>query len=181
VLERLEDDAQLTGRVWAEAAAARCRGLLERDFEPEFDKAFGRHDRLTMPFERARTALALGERRRRAGRRKEAREPLEEALGAFRHLGAAPWGDRAERELRAAGGRPSTSPGETALAELTPHEVRVALIVAGGATNRDAAAELYVSPKTVDFHLQRIYRKLGVSSRTELGHLVRRVEAPTAP
>lgn len=181
VLERFEADAQLTGRVWADAAAARCRGLLEHDFEPEFDKAFGHHDQLTMPFERARTALALGERRRRAGRRKEAREPLEEALGAFRHLGAAPWGDRAERELRAAGGRPSTSPGETALAELTPHEVRVALIVAGGATNRDAAAELYVSPKTVDFHLQRIYRKLGVSSRTELAHLVRRVEVPTAP
>ena len=59
--------------------------------------------------------------------------------------------------------------------------MRVALIVAGGATNRDAAAELYVSPKTVDFHLQRIYRKLGVSSRTELAHLVRRVEVPTAP
>lgn len=170
-LDRFESEAGETGRVWALATAARCHGLLDEEFEEPLARALEWHDRLEMPFERARTELVLGERRRRAGRRVDARAPLESALATFERLGASPWSDRARAELRAAGGRIARSE-IPALGDLTAHELRVALIVARGATNREAAAELFVSPKTVDFHLQRVYRKLRVSSRTELAHLL---------
>jgi DNA-binding NarL/FixJ family response regulator len=124
-----------------------------------------------MPFERARTELCLGERRRRAGRRVDARVPLRAALSTFEELGARPWADRARAELRACGetrARPEPGP----LEELTPHELQVALVVARGATNREAAAELFLSPKTIDFHLRNVYRKLGLRSRAELARLL---------
>ena len=167
VLERFAEEAAATSRVWALAAGARCRGLLDDDFEAAFAEALGWHERIEMPFERARTELCLGERRRRAGRRADARSPLRSALRTFERLGSTPWSERARSELRATGERVRRR-GPAVTDQLTPHELRVALVVARGATNREAAAELFVSPKTVDFHLRHVYRKLGISSRVEL-------------
>ena len=122
-------------------------------------------------FEMARTRLVYGERLRRAGRRTEAREHLRGALGVFHAIGAEPWERRAQTELRASGARlrrPDTSPRD----ELTPQELQVALVVADGVTNREAAARLFLSPKTIEVHLSRAYRKLGVRTRTELSRRI---------
>jgi DNA-binding CsgD family transcriptional regulator len=122
-------------------------------------------------FEMARTRLVYGERLRRAGRRTEAREHLRGALGIFHAIGAEPWERRAQTELRASGARlrrPDMSPRD----ELTPQELQVALVVADGVTNREAAARLFLSPKTIEVHLSRAYRKLGVRSRTELSRRI---------
>jgi ATP/maltotriose-dependent transcriptional regulator MalT len=177
-LARLERLAEKTGGTWANAAAARCRGLLASDeaFEDDFAAARAWHSRLLMPFEAARTELCLGERLRRARRRSEARIPLRSALETFERLGADPWAARARAELRASGATPR-SQDPSPLSELTPRELQVALVVTNGATNREAAASLFLSPKTIDYHLQNIFRKLGVRSRTELA---RRLEVPAA-
>ena len=170
VLTTFEDAARHAGSPWATAAAARCRGLLaaEDAFEAPLRAAL---DHREMPFETARTQLVLGERLRRAGRRVEARAELREALAAFERLGAQPWAERARSELRASGERVRRG-SPTAAEQLTPQELQVALEVARGSTNREAAAALFLSPKTIEFHLRNIYRKLGIRSRTEL---VRRV------
>ncbi|HXV59012.1 MAG TPA: AAA family ATPase [Gaiellaceae bacterium] len=162
-------EATTSKHPWALAASARCRGMLsDADaFEGEFAGSLELHDRLPLPFERARTELALGEARRRLKRRADARDPLQRALATFEDLGATPWAARAREELQASGGRP-TSRAHAPADELTSHELRVAQTVARGVTNRQAAAELFLSPKTVDFHLRNIYRKLGVHTRTEL-------------
>ena len=118
-------------------------------------------------FEAARTRLVYGERLRRAGRRMEARECLRGALGVFHAIGAEPWERRAQAELRASGAR-MRRPDASAHDELTPQELQVALVVADGVTNREAAARLFLSPKTIEVHLSRAYRKLGVRTRTEL-------------
>jgi ATP/maltotriose-dependent transcriptional regulator MalT len=167
----LTTQAEQRQGLWALAVAARCRGLVAGDaeFEEAFAEALAWHARTTMPFERARTLLCLGERRRRAGRRVDSREPLREALAVFEHLGAQPWAERARAELRAAGATAGSPPATGRLADqLTEHELRVAVAVAKGGSNREVAADLFVSPKTVDFHLRQIYRKLGISSRTPL-------------
>jgi DNA-binding CsgD family transcriptional regulator len=153
---------------WALAATARCRGLLEDDFQPAFEEAMLLHARADMPFERARTELCYGERLRRARRRAEAREQLHAALATFERLGAEPWADRARNELRATG--ETVRRDRLASDELTLQELQVALKVAEGATNREAAATMFLSPKTIEAHLSRIYSKLGVRSRTELAH-----------
>jgi DNA-binding CsgD family transcriptional regulator len=168
-LERWERDGARLGRRFVLATAARCRALLAAD--DELDAAFGvaiaAHDGLPMPYERARTLLAYGERLRRARRRTDARAPLREALELFEALPSDRWARQARRELRATGGMvPAARPHE--LAELTPHEVQVALMVAEGRTNREVAAALFLSPKTVEHHLSAIYRKLGIARRTEL-------------
>jgi DNA-binding NarL/FixJ family response regulator len=119
------------------------------------------------PFERARTGLAFGERLRRAGRRTDARDQLRRALRTFEMLGAAPWADRARGELRASG-QSVLNPTQRAEQMLTPQELQVAAIVAGGSTNREAASALFLSVKTIEFHLGNIYRKLEIRSRTEL-------------
>lgn len=169
VLERFEGEAESTGRVTARAAAARCRGLLasEDAFEAAFEQALRLHGEAGTPFELARTQLCLGERRRRAGRRVDAREALRAALTVFDRLEAAPWGDRARSELGASG-ETVRRRSEAATEDLTSHELQVARVVAQGATNREAAAQLFLSPKTIDFHLRNVYRKLGIRSRTEL-------------
>jgi DNA-binding CsgD family transcriptional regulator len=172
----LEDSACRTGLKWANAGAARCRGMLASEdlYEGEFQTALGLYGE-EMAFERARTQLALGMRRRRSRRRADARAALHEALAYFERSGAEPWAGQARAELKATGEMP---PRDTAdgLRSLTPQELQVALIVARGSTNREAAATLFLSPKTVEFHLGNTYRKLGVRSRAEL---VRRVEGLT--
>ena len=137
-----------------------------------FDAALALHDGLPMPFERARTLLALGERLRRAKQRAEAREPLTAALDAFERLGARPWAERARTELRATGGQASGRRAQAAAEQLTPHELQIAVLVSQGMTNREAAAALFLSPKTIEYHLGQIYRKLDVRGRAQLARLM---------
>jgi DNA-binding CsgD family transcriptional regulator len=169
------EQAAPTEQAWANAAAARCRGLTadEESFAGAFEQALEWHARGADPFERARTELAYGERLRRAQRPSEARGHLRAALEVFEALEAEPWARKVRGELRASGAAapPSRAPVSR---ELTAQELEVALIVGGGATNREAAASLFLSPKTVEAHLGRIYRKLGVRSRTELAALMGR-------
>lgn len=171
-LERFEERAHATGRIWSRATSARCRGLLapEHGYEEDFYRALLLNDRLPMPFERARTELCLGERRRRSGRRSDAVAVLRSAAATFDQLGAAPWADHARRELKACG--VSRQPRSSAMASLTPQELQVALVVSGGATNREAGTSLFLSPKTVEFHLGHVYGKLGLRSRAELARFV---------
>ncbi len=164
-LARLEDQAASTASPVAAAAAARCRGLIEEDFEPAFTRALALDGQRPMPFERARTLLAFGRRLHRAGRRAEAREQLRAAMEGFGQLGADAWTGHAERELRAAGGRRRQKRDARSL---TPQEQRVAEAVRRGASNRAIAADMFLSPKTIEFHLRQIYRKLDIHSRTQL-------------
>jgi DNA-binding CsgD family transcriptional regulator len=173
VLATLERQAAAAGTAWAGAALARCRGILEKEFDAAFVEALRLDDRRPMPFERARTLLAFGRRLHRARRRAEARERLREALAEFERLGAVPWAAQAQRELRAAGGRRRTSHDDS----LTPQERRVAVAVARGASNREIAAELFLAPKTVEFHLRQLYQKLGVASRAQLVATLARMAA----
>jgi DNA-binding CsgD family transcriptional regulator len=168
-LSEFTDRAQATERKIAFATAARCRGLLAADneFDVEFREALARHAETDVPFERARTLLCFGERLRRAGRRRDARERLREAHAIFQELGAEPWAERARTELRGTG--ETARRGERrAEHHLTAQELQVALTIAGGATNREAAAALFLSPKTIEYHLTHIYAKLGLRSRSEL-------------
>jgi DNA-binding CsgD family transcriptional regulator len=182
VLGVLQEQAERTGGRWANAAAARCRGLLatRREFEEHFVDALGWHQQFPAPFEAARTQLCFGERLRRARRRIDARTPLRRALTTFERIGAEPWAEQARRELRATGERARRRAPE-AVHRLTPQEVQVATQVAGGATNREAAAALFVSPKTIETHLNRVYRKLGVRSRTELARRLQAGPGQTVP
>ncbi|HEX4745770.1 MAG TPA: AAA family ATPase [Gaiellaceae bacterium] len=168
VLSDFEARVASRGRVSAEAAAARCRGILDESdaWQDSFERALDLHDRVPTPFERARTELCYGERLRRARRRADARTRLRSAMEVFLELGAAPWAERARSELRASGEKARR--GTTPVDALTEQELTVARLVARGTTNRKVAATLFVSPKTVEFHLGNVYRKLGVRSRTEL-------------
>lgn len=171
-LATLERQATRTGGRLAHAGAARCRGLLADDAHAEqhFRRAMEWHDCVTAPFERARTQLCFGERLRRARHRRDARDWLTSALRTFDALEAKPWSDRARRELAATGERARQRILTTA-DRLTPQELQVALLVAEGATNREAAAALFVTPKTIEFHLGHIYGKLGVRNRSALAKL----------
>lgn len=158
-----------TGPFLTRAAARRCRGLLaaEGDIDREFQAAFDWHAQTTTPFELARTELCYGEQLRRHGRRVDARRQLRTALETFDRLGAVPWSRRARAELAATGETVRASHAAPA-EQLTSQELQVALIVAGGATNKEAGAALFLTPKTIEFHLAKIYRKLDLRSRTEL-------------
>src|SRR6476619_1013936 len=172
-LEKLAELASALDRRWALAAVARLRGLLgqDSDLDEHFGAALELHEQgAGSAFERARTELLYGERLRRAKRRVEAREHLRSAVELFDGLGAAPWSEQSRRELRASG-ESIARRDPTAPEKLTPQELQVALQVAEGKTNRDVAAALFLSPKTVEFHLTRIYRKLNIHSRAELVRL----------
>jgi DNA-binding CsgD family transcriptional regulator len=147
--------------------------LVEEGFESEFDAALEGH---ASPFERARTQLRLGARLRRERRPTDARFPLRSAQEAFELLGASGWAAQATAELAAAGERPKRRQASSSplLHDLTDQELRIALLVAEGVTNREAAATLFLSPKTVGYHLGKVYEKLGVRSRTELARLIAR-------
>lgn len=152
-----------------QALAARTQLLLARpaDAARWYRRAMAWFQRVDVPFERARTELYHGERLRRSRRLTESRTHLHHAFDLFGRLGAHPWAERARAELRASGAAVE-EPERAARTDLTPQELQVALTVAGGATNREAAAQLLLSPKTVGFHLTNAYRKLGVRSRVEL-------------
>ena len=163
-----EANAERLERASGQGAAARCRGLLAAgrgnlaEAIEAFERALRHHDLAPLPFDRARTLLALGAARRRAKERRAARTALEEARAIFGTLGAIVWEQRAVAELARIGGRAPSS------GELTPVERRVAELVAAGNTNREVAATLFLSTRTVEGHLSRVYGKLGVRSRVEL-------------
>ncbi|MFJ9946591.1 helix-turn-helix transcriptional regulator [Kitasatospora sp. NPDC091207] len=157
---------------WAEALRLRCQALLGPDelAESAYRAALDLHDGTHRPFEQARTALLHGEWLRRERRRTEARPYLRAALETFELLAAHPWADRARTELTATGaGAPARADApEGPLAALTPQELQIARLAARGLTNRDIAAQLFLSPRTVGHHLYKAYPKLGITARTDL-------------
>lgn len=174
LLAFLEERANATRRLSAIVASARCRALLEiargeaAAGHDAIAKAVVHLDRVPMPFEQGRTLTVLGQVQRRVKEKAAARATLQQAIAVFEGLGAALWAARARSELARVGGR-AARPGE-----LTPTEVRVAELVAEGLSNKDVAATLFVTSKTVEGTLSRIYSKLGVHSRTELAHRLRK-------
>jgi DNA-binding CsgD family transcriptional regulator len=191
-VERLDDAAPLVDalasramrskRPWPQATAARCHGLLDAaagrltEAETALTTAVEHHHRLPQPFERARTLLALGTVQRRTKQKRTARASLHEALRLFETLGATQWAVRTRAELARIAGR-AGSP-----LALTATEEQVARLVADGATNREVAASLFMSVKTVETNLTHIYRKLGVTSRRELtAHLLPRHSTGVSP
>jgi len=162
-------DATAKAQPWVLARAARCRGLLapEGESEVHFATALTLHARTPDGFETGRTHLAYGARLRRERQRLRAREQLRAAADIFDSLGAEPWSDMARAEL-AATGETARRRDMTTLNDLTPQELQIALSLADGRTTRETAAALFLSPKTVEYHLRNIYRKLSVRSRTEL-------------
>jgi DNA-binding CsgD family transcriptional regulator len=168
ILEPFAAQAERLDRSWAIATAERGRGLLNAsignlpDALAAFDRALERHATLDEPFELGRTLLAQGQAFRRMKKWRLARESLGRSLGIFEQLGALLWADKATTEMARIGGR---SPGPL---DLTPTEREVAELVGSGRTNREVAHALFLSVSTVEANLRRIYRKLGVRSRTEL-------------
>lgn len=162
-----------SGRRWAAAAVARCDGILAPadGFAEPFERALSILEGSPLALERARTHLAYGERLRRAGRRRAARSQLRAAHEAFARVDAVPWAERAAAELRATGETVGPrSPDREA--QLTPQELQIAHLVAAGKTNKEIAARLYLSPKTIESHLGKAYRKLDIHSRAELTRIV---------
>src|ERR671914_442073 len=168
----LDAFAAHTGAAWAHARAAHAHGLLSDGHvaEERFQEALDHHHRARRPFERARAELAYGELLPRAPRRVDARSHPEGALDTFESLGAAPWAERARQELRASG-QATRRRDPSTLWQLTPQELQVARFVAQGLPTREVAAQLFLSPRTVEFHLRNVFAKLGISSRTQLAQL----------
>jgi DNA-binding CsgD family transcriptional regulator len=177
-VKELDEQASRSGSRVLVAALTRSRAMLapEDRFDELFEQALDWAACARQPFDRARTELSFGERLRRARRRQEARGLLTGALGTFEALGSAPWAERAHQELVATGIRARRRLDSTR-DDLTATEEHVAQVVAGGATNREAAAQLFVTEKTIETHLSRIYRKLGLRSRTQLARAVQPVAA----
>ncbi|MEW1579115.1 LuxR C-terminal-related transcriptional regulator [Streptomyces microflavus] len=160
----------------APAQLARCHALLAtaEEADARYAEALAHHDRAGGDFERARTQLLYGQWLRRRRRTREARTPLRDALVAFQRCSARAWAERAGGELRAAG-EPVGAVRDTeggALSALTPQQQRIARCVAEGATNREIALRLSLSPRTVDHHLRNVFAALGIRSRTELARLL---------
>ncbi|MFI7633679.1 LuxR C-terminal-related transcriptional regulator [Nonomuraea sp. NPDC049400] len=179
-LEAYERWSAHAGTPEARALLARCRALAADGADDGAPAAFEEALRLhANPFESARTGLLLGERLRRAHRPGEARGHLRAAYETFQRAGAEPWARRAQSELRAAG-ESAQAPHNAALDALTPQELRIAGLVADGLSSKEIAAQLFLSPRTVEYHLYKIYPKLGIGTRTELARLVVLRKAPVA-
>jgi DNA-binding NarL/FixJ family response regulator len=168
VAELLSDRAGSSGPTPMRAVAARARSLVSasRDLGESVsavEEALALHARAVIPFDLARTLLVAGQVRRRRGERRNARDAFERAAAIFGELGSTQWSERAETEARRVPIRRGAGD------ELTPAELQVAELVAAGRTTREVAQALFVSPKTVEANLTRIYRKLGIRSRAELG------------
>jgi len=173
IVAAVERNGARLDRAWMLAVSARCRAMLlvaGGDIEAAYravETAMAHHDRVPMPFERARTQLLMGQLQRRQRQRDAALATLREALATFEALGTPLWAGRARAEVNRATGRRARS-------DLTASEQRVAELAATGLTNREMATSLFMSPKTVEATLSRIYRKLSIRSRAELGRLMSR-------
>ena len=169
LIGRLERNGRRLERPWMLAVGGRCRAKLSAAFgevDPAIraaEQAMTHHDQLPMPFERARTQLLLGQLQRRQRRKEPSVATLTAALDCFEALHTPLWADRARAELARA------NPGASTGTALTPSERAVAELAGAGMNNRDVAASLYISPKTVEASLTRVYRKLNIRSRAELG------------
>jgi len=169
LVDVLERNGARLDRPWMLATGARCRAMLSAargDLDAAavaVARAMAEHDRLGMPFERARTQLLAGQLQRRSRQKQVAAATLGQALSSFEQLGVWRWADRARAELA------RVKVGTQAGVGLTVSERRVAELAAEGMTNREIAAALFVTPKTVEANLGRVYRKLGIRNRAELG------------
>ena len=164
--------ARTSNQPWTLGLLAACRALTADggDVETGFREALELLPSVTRPFEHARVELLLGEHLRRNRKRREARDHLRTAMATFEQLGAAPWEERARNELRATGETARKRDAST-LGDLTPQELQIARLVAGGARNREIATQLFLSPRTIDYHLRKVFMKLGIASRGELAQL----------
>jgi DNA-binding CsgD family transcriptional regulator len=171
-LQVLEQAARPDWPAPALALLERSRALLAtgRDADHHYATALALHADAERPFQQARTRLLWAEHLRRNRRRVDAREQLRGALEAFERLEARPWADRARAELRATG--ETVRRRDAGRERLTPQELRIAELVAEGGSNREVAEHLFISPRTVGYHLARVYQKLGVSSRTRLARVL---------
>jgi DNA-binding CsgD family transcriptional regulator len=169
VLEWLSARTRVISSGWASGIEARVRALVsdgevaDRQYRQSIEHLSGTRLRLEL----ARSHLLYGEWLRRQRRRLDAREHLRTALEAFTRMGAEAFARRGESELLATGERPGKRTAET-LDQLTPQETQIARLAASGHTNREIAAQLFISPSTVEYHLRKAFRKLGVKSRTQL-------------
>ena len=181
-LQPFERWATSTGAPWALGVASHGRALMADAEEAErlFEAALRAHRRAARPLERARAELAFGEFLRRGRRRVEARDHLRAALDGFETLGARPWAERARAELRASG-QTARRRDPSTTGRLTAQELQIARFVGQGLTNRDVAAQLFLSRRTIDFHLRNVFRKLGIATRTELARLDLDSVAESAP
>lgn len=178
LIEELAVAGRRLDRAWMLAVAGRCQGIVLAargevdEAVAAVTEAMSQHERLPMPFERARTALLLGQLQRRQRRKEAASATLGEALRTFEDIGIPLWAQRARDELARVNVRPSRDQ------RLTPSEQRVAELAASGMSNRDIAAALFISIKTVEANLGRVYRKLGVRGRVALARRLEELEAP---
>jgi DNA-binding NarL/FixJ family response regulator len=165
--------AEASASAEARALAARARAILSSGDEADelYRSALELHSATDRPLDMARTALLFGEHLRRERRRVDAREQLRAALDTFDSLGAVLWAARARSELRATG-ETARKRDPSTLDLLTQQELQVVRLVSQGTTNREAAAQLFISPRTVDHHLRSVFRKLGIRSRAELVRMV---------
>ena len=168
LIDKLETDGRRLDRPWLLATGARCRSMWWAA-HGELDKAMQsvtaaltEHDRLAMPFERARTLILLGQLQRRLRLKLAAAETFGEALRDFERMGAALWADKVRDEID------RTKVATPQKATLTPTEQKIAELATSGMTNRDIASTLFISLKTVEANLTQIYRKLGIRSRAQL-------------
>ena len=170
--EDLSGFAEATGRPWALATVAFGRALTAdpSDAEAWFQEALSHHERAGRPLDAARTQLAYGEWLRRSHRRVDARQHLRHALDTFQDVRAEALAARANQELRASG-ETARKRDPSTLVKLTPMELQVAQLVSSGMSNKDVAAQCWISPRTVAFHLRNVFAKAGVTSRGELAQL----------
>ena len=173
LVEKYEMFAGPDAPAWARALAHRCRALVSDDPDAAltaFETAATIHLSSPRIWDRARTQVLLGEHLRRMRRRTAARPALRAAIDAFERIDVPPWTAQAQAELRATGESVGTR-GADAYARLTPQEFQIASLVSAGAANRDVAAQLFLSRRTVEYHLSKIYTRLGISARSELADL----------
>jgi len=172
-LERLEEATSASGATWGKAIAARSRALLSEGDAAEsgYRDAISRLTPTPLRLDLARTRLVYGEWLRRVRRNVDAREQLRIAHGLFTDFGMEGFAERARVELRATGEHARARSVETSN-QLTPQEAQIAQLVAEGATNNEIASQLFITPRTVEYHLSKVFRKVGVRSRTQLARHV---------
>jgi DNA-binding CsgD family transcriptional regulator len=169
----VEETTRAAGTDWARGIEARLRAMLSDgpDAEELYAEAITRLERSRIRVQLARAHLVYGEWLRRERRRGDARAQLRIAHELFREFGVAAFAERARVELEATGEHPRKRTVDTR-DELTPQELQIARLVAEGHSNREVAARMFISPSTVEYHLRKVFRKLGVRSRTQLAHRI---------